>query len=369
MLLPAAGPLRYADHVAREGEAFYEEVGDARPRRASSPSAPTRRTSAGARPHWLKLARGHAPATSWSSASRGRRAGGRASARCTSAPTRASGCVYVGRVGSGFGDQQLADAAEAARRARAPKSRVCEGRCPRGASTSGSSPSSSARSATRSGPRRACCGSRCSCASARTRTPRECLRRGRRRAARAGPPLEPPRATPEPAGRAGALHEPRQGVLARGELHQGRPHRATTGPSSPWLLPYLRDRPLVLTRYPDGIEGKSFFQKDAPDFVPDWMRTEPRVERAHRPRHRLLRLRRRRDAALPRQPGHDPAARLVEPRRRRSQRPDWCILDLDPKGAPFAHVVELALRDPARSATRSGCRAAQDERRRPACTC
>ncbi len=25
------------------------------------------------------------------------------------------------------------------------------------------------------------------------------------------------------------------------------------------------------------------------------------------------------------------------------QRPDWCILDLDPKGAPFAHVVELAL--------------------------
>jgi bifunctional non-homologous end joining protein LigD len=27
----------------------------------------------------------------------------------------------------------------------------------------------------------------------------------------------------------------------------------------------------------------------------------------------------------------------------RLERPDWCILDLDPKGAPFAHVVELAL--------------------------
>src|SRR5206468_10608671 len=31
---------------------------------------------------------------------------------------------------------------------------------------------------------------------------------------------------------------------------------------SPWLLPYLKDRPVVLTRFPDGITGKSFFQKD-----------------------------------------------------------------------------------------------------------
>jgi len=44
---------------------------------------------------------------------------------------------------------------------------------------------------------------------------------------------------------------------------------------SPWILPYLRNRPLVLTRFPDGIEGKSFYQKDAPEFAPDWIRTEP----------------------------------------------------------------------------------------------
>src|SRR5437660_1673874 len=31
---------------------------------------------------------------------------------------------------------------------------------------------------------------------------------------------------------------------------------------APWLLPYLKDRPVVLTRYPDGIAGKSFYQKD-----------------------------------------------------------------------------------------------------------
>src|SRR5262249_9334146 len=33
---------------------------------------------------------------------------------------------------------------------------------------------------------------------------------------------------------------------------------------APLLLPYLKDRPVVLTRYPDGIDGKSFYQKDAP---------------------------------------------------------------------------------------------------------
>ena len=41
-----------------------------------------------------------------------------------------------------------------------------------------------------------------------------------------------------------------------------------------WLLPYLKDRPVVLTRYPDGIDGKSFFQKDAPVYAPSWLRLD-----------------------------------------------------------------------------------------------
>jgi bifunctional non-homologous end joining protein LigD len=39
---------------------------------------------------------------------------------------------------------------------------------------------------------------------------------------------------------------------------------------SPWMLPHLRDRPLTLTRYPNGIDSPMFYQKhldDAPDFV------------------------------------------------------------------------------------------------------
>src|SRR5712691_10824866 len=42
---------------------------------------------------------------------------------------------------------------------------------------------------------------------------------------------------------------------------------------SPWMLPYLADRPLVLTRFPDGINGKSFFQKDAPEYAQAFVRT------------------------------------------------------------------------------------------------
>ena len=43
---------------------------------------------------------------------------------------------------------------------------------------------------------------------------------------------------------------------------------------SKWMLPYLKDRPVMLTRWPDGIEGKMFYQKDAPAFAPPWIRTE-----------------------------------------------------------------------------------------------
>lgn len=40
------------------------------------------------------------------------------------------------------------------------------------------------------------------------------------------------------------------------------------------LVPHLQGRPLSLRRYPNGIEGESFFQKEAPAGIPDWLRTE-----------------------------------------------------------------------------------------------
>jgi bifunctional non-homologous end joining protein LigD len=40
---------------------------------------------------------------------------------------------------------------------------------------------------------------------------------------------------------------------------------------SKWLLPYLRDNPLTLQRWPDGIDGPSFFEKHLPKGLPDWV--------------------------------------------------------------------------------------------------
>jgi bifunctional non-homologous end joining protein LigD len=110
---------------------------------------------------------------------------------------------------------------------------------------------------------------------------------------------------------------------------------------APVMLPYLRDRPIVLTRYPDGIAGKSFFQKDAPEFAPDWVRTE-RVYSKDTDREidyfvvddaEMLRY----VANMGTIPIHAWSARVPA-----LERPDWLVLDLDPKGAPFTDVVRVA---------------------------
>jgi DNA ligase D-like protein (predicted polymerase) len=42
---------------------------------------------------------------------------------------------------------------------------------------------------------------------------------------------------------------------------------------APVLLPYLADRPVTVRRYPDGVDGQSFFEKNAARHAPDWVRT------------------------------------------------------------------------------------------------
>jgi len=110
---------------------------------------------------------------------------------------------------------------------------------------------------------------------------------------------------------------------------------------SPWLLPYLKDRPVVLTRYPDGINGKSFYQKDAPGFVPDWIQTIPIwSEDTQRDINyficndveSLVYL-----VNLGTIPLHIWMSRIDD-----LTKPDWCLIDLDPKDAPFEHVITLA---------------------------
>jgi bifunctional non-homologous end joining protein LigD len=111
--------------------------------------------------------------------------------------------------------------------------------------------------------------------------------------------------------------------------------------AAPAMLPFLHDRPLVLDRYPDGIAGKSFYQKNAPAAAAGRVRTVTiHAGGSERDIDYFLC-----DAAdsllylvnLGAIPFHVWASRVES-----LDRPDWCILDLDPKTAPFLHVVEIA---------------------------
>lgn len=126
----------------------------------------------------------------------------------------------------------------------------------------------------------------------------------------------------------------------RGGLTKGDLIRYGEG-IAPWILPYLQDRCLVLTRYPDGIDGNSFYQKNAPDWAPSWIRTETVYSDGS-------------ERDLDYFVVDDEAALLYvlnsaalllhiwSSRVTALDRPDWCILDLDPKEAPFLHVVHIA---------------------------
>ena len=111
--------------------------------------------------------------------------------------------------------------------------------------------------------------------------------------------------------------------------------------ASKWILPYLKNRPLVMTRFPDGIEGKQFYQKDAPEFAPDWVRTHSIwSEESQRnvkyfvcdDEDSLLYI-----ANLGCIPIHVWASSVGS-----LEQCDWCVIDLDPKEAPFVDVVRCA---------------------------
>jgi len=117
---------------------------------------------------------------------------------------------------------------------------------------------------------------------------------------------------------------------------------------APVVVPHLRDRPFTMKRYPDGWQGKHFFQKDKPAGMPDWIPTVSiEVTGRERPRRR-----RRIDAPLV----NDELALLWMAnmacidlntwysRVDRLDRPDFVLFDLDPSpDVGFPETVRVAL--------------------------
>lgn len=108
---------------------------------------------------------------------------------------------------------------------------------------------------------------------------------------------------------------------------------------APFILPYLKQRPIMLRRFPEGIEGKNFYQKDIKTICPDWIETCT-VQHEEKEDHYLI--------------INDLESLLfavnlgsidIHPFLSRTEtlnKPDFCLIDLDPHDIPFDKVVEAA---------------------------
>jgi bifunctional non-homologous end joining protein LigD len=109
-----------------------------------------------------------------------------------------------------------------------------------------------------------------------------------------------------------------------------------------YILPYLKDRPMSLNRFPGGINSKGFYQKDVTGKAPEWAKTFAHTTDEGKHNQYLL--------------GDDEATLLwmaslgcieMNPwfsRAATPDSPDYCVIDLDPdKSTTFDQVIEAAL--------------------------
>jgi bifunctional non-homologous end joining protein LigD len=112
------------------------------------------------------------------------------------------------------------------------------------------------------------------------------------------------------------------------------------------LVPHLQGRPFTMKRYPDGWQGKFFFQKQAPSHMPDWIpRTAQPASTREGEKKVIDYAVVNDDLALMWMANmgcidlHTWASRVDRP-----DKPDWVMFDLDPsEGSGFEEVIEVAL--------------------------
>ncbi|MGH7563362.1 MAG: non-homologous end-joining DNA ligase [Gemmatimonadota bacterium] len=107
------------------------------------------------------------------------------------------------------------------------------------------------------------------------------------------------------------------------------------------MLPHLAGRPISMQRFPDGIEGEAFFQKDVPDYFPAWIRTA-KVKKEDGSLDMVIAEEAATLVYLANQAcitAHVCLSRIDRPKR-----PDRLIFDFDPSGDDFGPVRDAARR-------------------------
>lgn len=102
------------------------------------------------------------------------------------------------------------------------------------------------------------------------------------------------------------------------------------------MLPHIKGRPLVMHRFPDGIEGEDFYQKAVPDYFPEWIkRTEVKLREGGT--EELVVVEKAADLVyLANQACLVPHVWLS--REKKIDKPDKLTFDLDPPGDDFGEV-------------------------------
>ncbi len=111
--------------------------------------------------------------------------------------------------------------------------------------------------------------------------------------------------------------------------------------AAPYMVPYYKDRPQTLNRYPHGINGETFYQKDVKGKIPDWIKTFPYHSYTDNRDKEFLVI--TDEASLL----YVAAMGCIEinswsSRTQSPDNPDWCIIDLDPDKNTFNQVIEAA---------------------------
>jgi bifunctional non-homologous end joining protein LigD len=109
-----------------------------------------------------------------------------------------------------------------------------------------------------------------------------------------------------------------------------------------YILPFLQDRPMVLRRYPDGVDGKAFFQKEAPSYLPDWIETATVDSEERGGEMQYILCNSRATLLYLTNLGcidHNPWSS----RAQSQENPDYVFFDLDPTDdTPFSDVMHVA---------------------------